>query len=73
MTIGIITEIAVHLPKKANALAQNKIETLQGRINQLEMQNALCNVVRYPNMMTYNAGASPFCGGYTPCGGNANY
>lgn len=47
--------------KILDALAQNKIETLQGRINQLELQNAMCGVVRYPNGWTYNAGASPFC------------
>jgi hypothetical protein len=43
-------------------IAQDKIEGLQNRINQLELQNALGNVVRYPNSFTYNAGANPFCG-----------
>lgn len=47
--------------KILDVLAQNKIEALQGRINQLELQNAMCGVVRYPNGMTYNAGPSPFC------------
>lgn len=47
--------------KILDAIAQNKIESLQGRINQLELQNAMCGVVRYPNGMTYNAGTSPFC------------
>ena len=47
--------------KILDVLAQNKIEALQGRINQLELQNAMCGVVRYPNGMTYNAGTSPFC------------
>lgn len=47
--------------KILDVLAQNKIETLQGRINQLELQQAMCGVVRYPNGMTYNAGTSPFC------------
>lgn len=51
--------------KILDVLAQNKIESLQGRINQLELQNAMCGVVRYPNGMTYNAGTSPFCN----CGG----
>jgi len=41
----------------------NKFETMQNRINQLELQNALQGVVRYPNGWTYNAGNSPFCGG----------
>lgn len=47
--------------KILDVLAQNKIESLQGRINQLELQSAMCGVVRYPNAMTYNAGTSPFC------------
>lgn len=47
--------------KILDAINQNKIEALQGRINQLELQSALCGVVRYPNGMTYNAGTSPFC------------
>ena len=47
--------------KILDVLAQNKIETLQGRINQLELQNAMCGVVRYPNVMSYDAGPSPFC------------
>ena len=44
-------------------MAQDKIEAMQNRINQLELQNALQGVVRYPNGWTYNAGNSPFCGG----------
>jgi hypothetical protein len=42
-------------------LAQNKIEALQGKIQQLELQQAVAGVVRYPNGWTYNAGTSPFC------------
>ena len=41
----------------------DKFEAMQNRINQLELQNALAGVVRYPNGWTYNAGNSPFCGG----------
>lgn len=47
--------------KILDTINQNKIESLQGRVNQLELQNAMCGVVRYPNGMTYNAGSSPFC------------
>lgn len=43
-------------------LAQNKIEALQGKIQQLELQQAVAGVVRYPSGWTYNAGTSPFCG-----------
>jgi len=46
-----------------DAITGNKIEAMQNRINQLELQNQLQGVVRYPNGWTYNAGNSPFCGG----------
>ena len=41
----------------------DRFNAMQNRINQLELQNALFGVVRYPNGWTYNAGNSPFCGG----------
>lgn len=44
-------------------IMQDKIEAMQNRINYLELQNQLAGVVRYPSGLTYNAGASPFCGG----------
>lgn len=47
--------------KILDALSQSKIEALQGRINQLELSQAVAGVVRYPNGWTYNAGNSPFC------------
>ena len=49
--------------KILDAIAYNKMEAMQNRINQLELQNALNGVVRYPQGWTYNAGNSPFCGG----------
>lgn len=48
--------------KILDAMAQNKIDALQGRVNQLELQNAVSGVVRYPSASTYTAGANPFCG-----------
>ena len=51
-------------------IQQDKIEAMQNRINQLELQQATGNVVRYPTGFTYNAGPSPFCG--CMCGGNGN-
>lgn len=49
--------------KILDAIMGNKMEAMQNRINQLELQNQLQNVVRYPQGFTYNAGSSPFCGG----------
>lgn len=41
--------------------------SLEGRINQLELRDAMCGVVRYPLATTYTSGANPFCG----CNNNA--
>ena len=43
-------------------IAQDKIESLQAQVSQLQLAQATSNVVRYPNSWTYNAGMSPFCG-----------
>lgn len=69
-TANINANTTAQTQKILDAICQNKIESLQGRINQLELQSALCGVVRYPNGMTYNAGSSPFCNcgnGYCNC------
>ena len=52
---------AMNTQKILDALAQNKIEALQGKIQQLELANQLQNVVKYPTALTYTAGTSPFC------------
>ena len=49
--------------KILDALAQNKIESLQSKVQALELAQATGNVVRYPTTFSYNAGPSPFCGG----------
>ena len=69
-TASINAVTTAQTQKILDALAQNKIEALQGKVNQLELQNAMSGVVRFPNSWTYNAGASPFCGG---CGGYNGY
>ena len=51
------------MQKVLDAITENKVEALQGRINQLELNNAVAGVVRYPTAYTYSAGPSPFCGG----------
>lgn len=60
-TAAINATTTAQTQKILDALAQNKIEALQGKVNQLEMQNALGNVVRYPTQTVYTAGGSPFC------------
>lgn len=40
-------------------IAQNKIETLQAEVNKLQLQAATCNVLRFPNSWTFEAGYFP--------------
>ena len=52
--------------KILDAITTDRMTQMQNQINQLQMQNALCGVVRYPMASTWNAGSNPFCG----CGCN---
>lgn len=49
----------------------DRMADMQNRINQLELNQAMSGVVRYPNGFVYNAGNNPFCycNGYN---GNCN-
>lgn len=60
-TAAINAVTTAQTQKILDALAQNKIESLQNKVNQLELQSAMTGVVRYPLASTYNAGGSPFC------------
>lgn len=54
--------------KILDAISQNKIDTLRDKVNQLEMQNAMCGVVRYPTNSAWAMGGNPFCN--CNCGNN---
>lgn len=56
---------AQNTQKILDAITGNRIADMQNQINQLQLQSALCGVVRYPNTFAYNAGTNPFCS----CGG----
>lgn len=47
-------------------LQENKIEALQQKVNELNLQAQLAGIVRYPMSTAYNAGFNPFCN----CGNN---
>lgn len=66
-TASINANTTAQTQKILDAICQNKIESLQSKVSQLELQNALCGVVRYPNAWTYNAGTSPFCNAGCGC------
>ena len=67
-TASINATTTAQTQKILDALAQNKIDSLQAQVNQLQLQNAVAGVVRYPTASTYCSGANPFCG----CGCNGN-
>ena len=62
-TAEINANTTAQTQKVLDAIMGNRIEAMQNRINQLELQNQLAGVVRYPNGWTYNAGTAPVCGG----------
>lgn len=67
-TAAINANTTAQTQKILDAIAENKIEALQSRINSLELQNAMNGVLRYPDSWTYNAGTNPFCNTGCGCG-----
>ena len=59
-TAAINANTTAQTQKVLDAIQQNKIESLQAQVNQLQLQSAMCGVVRYPNATTYTSGISPF-------------
>lgn len=59
---------AIHAEAEAtrSMIQQDKIEALQAQIGQLQLNAALCGVVRYPTATTYSAPCNPFFG-YNGC------
>ena len=68
-TAAINATTTAQTQKILDAIAQDKIDSLQQKVNALELQNAVAGVVRYPSASTYYAGNNPFCGGGCGCGG----
>ena len=48
--------------KILDAISGNRMADMQNQINQLQLQNAMCGVVRYPMASTYTMPNNPFCG-----------
>jgi hypothetical protein len=60
-TAAIKEAIMLDGQKTRDLFTGDKIERMQARINQLELNQAVAGVVRYPNQTTYTSGANPFC------------
>lgn len=65
---GINANTNAGIQKILDRMCADKEAALSARIQQLELQAALCGVVRYPNATTFTAGANPFFGGGCGCG-----
>lgn len=50
------------IQKILDKMCEQESARQQARISQLELNQALCGVVRYPQASTYYAGCNPFCG-----------
>lgn len=61
-TASINANTTAQTQKILDALAENKIEALQAQVNQLQMQNALNGVVRYPTNTYYSVPSPCFNG-----------
>lgn len=69
-TASINANTTAQIQKVLDQLSEDKISSLQGRIQQLELERAVCGVIRYPTSMTYAYNANPFCGcGFQQCCG----
>lgn len=67
-TSAINANTTAGIQKVLDAISQDRMAQMQSKINQLELQQAVAGVVRYPMTYTYSAGPSPFCA--SPCGCN---
>lgn len=67
-TAAINANTSDKVQKVLDWLCAEKAAAQAQRINQLELNQALCGVVRYPMSYAYNAGPSPFCGYNNNCG-----
>lgn len=74
-TAEINANTTAQVQKVLDAICGNRMADMQNQINQLQLNAALCGVVRYPNQTTYTAGYSPCFSGYgngCGCCGNGN-
>lgn len=71
-TAAINENTTAQVQKVLDVLCQNRMADMQGQINQLQLQSALCGVIRYPNATTYTAGNWPFGYANNGCGCGCN-
>ena len=60
-TAAINANTTEQTQKILDAISGNRMADMQNQINQLQLQQAVAGVVRYPSASTYYAGMNPFC------------
>ena len=60
-TAAINENTTAQVQKILDAITGNRMADMQNQINQLQLQQAVAGVVRYPLATTYTSGANPFC------------
>lgn len=63
-TASINANTTAQVQKVLDAICGNRMADMQQQINQLQLRDALCGVVRYPNQTAYTAGFNPYFGGW---------
>ena len=58
-TAAINANTTAQTQKILDAITGNRIADMQNQINQLQLQNAMCGVMKYPTTWSYNAGVFP--------------
>lgn len=69
-TAAINANTTAQVQKVLDAICGNRMADMQNQINQLQLQNAVAGVVRYPNQTTYATACNPFFGAWG-CGCNS--
>ena len=67
-TAAINETTTAQTQKILDAITSNRMADMQNQINDLQLQNAMAGVLRYPNSWAYNAGTNPFCNNSCGCG-----
>lgn len=71
-TAAINANTTEQIQKVLDTISANRMSEMQNQINQLQLQSALCGVVRYPNATTFSAGFNPYFN-QAACGCGTNF
>ena len=67
-TAAINENTTAQIQKVIDELKQDKIDTLQAQVSKLQLDSALCGVIRYPMSTAWSAGSNPFFNAGYGCG-----